>query len=451
MWKRRSFLAIVTRSVAFFVTASVVLESSSLGRTVAGGNYESTSSVPTSVSGQSWLTHLGRSFDETSMGKTGQLGPPTATPQAELVRWQMGLAPEPANEIVTLHGSDLYRMNCRGCHGEQGLGAPPEINSVINPVRATSAAAVMERMRAVGMDIRRADAAKLAQQSKGMLLERLHHGGQDMPAFPHLGEAEVNSLVAYLRQLAGIRGAQAEQVAVREPRVRVGEHIVKSTCHICHSAAGPNPDPQQLYEGAIPPLNTLALRTSRAEFIRKVTHGAPVVMGAPPDLYRGTMPVFYYLSEDEAADVYLYLARYPSYQWATLDANQIPTSAASPQDHSTVEPMQPVIGASFEGASFVANGGLAKVRPATTNADARITALAVLSALVAILFLGVGFGFTVYELKKLSTMNEDRDRGVGRVGEDAGAEGEGGQHASECADRELVACPAETRQAASLL
>jgi hypothetical protein len=92
MWKRRSFLAIVTRAVALFVMASVVLESSSLGRTVAGGNYESTSSVPTSVSGQSWLTHLGRSFDETSMGKTGRLGPPTATPQAELVRWQLGLA-----------------------------------------------------------------------------------------------------------------------------------------------------------------------------------------------------------------------------------------------------------------------------------------------------------------------------------------------------------------------
>ncbi len=34
-------------------------------------------------------------------------------------------------------------------------------------------------------------------------------------------------------------------------------------------------------------------------------------MGTPPSLYRGRMPVFCYLSVDEAADVYLYLTLYP--------------------------------------------------------------------------------------------------------------------------------------------
>ncbi len=430
MRKRRPVPAIVTWAVAFFVTAGFVFESSALGETVESRNYGSRNSGPTAVAGESWLNHLHRTFDDTSMGKTGRLGPPSAMPGAEFARWQMGMTPEPANETVTLHGSDFYRMNCRGCHGEAGVGAPPEFNSVINPVRATSAAAVMERMKMAGMDISRADAAKLARQSKGMLLERLHHGGQDMPASPHLREAELNSLIAYLRQLAGVRGAEGEQVAVREPRVRVGEHIVKSTCHVCHSAAGPNPNPEQLYEGAIPPLNTLALRTSRPEFIRKVTRGAPVIMGVPPDLYRGRMPVFYYLSEDEAADVYLYLARYPPYQWAILD----PASAAFPQDQSTAGPEQQVTGA-----SFVANARLAEVRPKTTDADARITALPVLLALVAILFLGLGLGFTVWELKRLSATNWGRNRGAGRMGEDAGAEDEGGEHANERADRELVA------------
>ena len=430
MRKRKPFLAVVTGAVALFVTAGFVFESSALGEMVADRNYGSENSGPTAVVGESWLNHLHRTFDETSMGKTGRLGPPSATPEAEFARWQTGLAPAPANEAVTLHGSDLYRMNCRGCHGENGLGAPPEINSVINPVRATSAATVMERMKMAGMDISRADAAKLAQQSKGMLLERLHHGGQDMPAFPHLREAEVNSLLAYLRQLAGVRGAQGEQVAVREPRVRVGEHIVKSTCHICHSAAGPNPNPQQLYEGAIPPLNTLALRTSRAEFIRKVTHGAPVLMGAAPELYRGRMPVFYYLSEEEAADVYLYLERYPPYRWATLE----PTIAASAPDQSAAERAPQVTGA-----SFMADAGLAEVRPATTGVDTKTAALPVLSALIAILFLGVGLGFTVYELKRLSATNEGRNRCAGRIGEDAAAEEEGGEHANEREDRELVA------------
>ncbi len=434
MRKRGPFLTIVTWAVAFFVTAGFVLASSLLGETVASGNHGSGNSGPTSVAGESWLNHLHRTFDETSMGKTGRLGPASAMPGAEFARWQMGLAAEPANETVTVHGSDLYRMNCRGCHGEDGLGAPPEINSVINPVRATSAASVKERMKMAGMDMSRADAAKLAQQSKGMLLERLHHGGQDMPAFPHLGEAEVNSLVAYLRQLADVRGAHGEQVAVREPRARVGEHIVKSTCHICHSAAGPNPNPQELYEGAIPPLNRLALRTSRAEFIRKVTHGAPVIMGAPPELYRGRMPVFYYLSEDEAADVYLYLARYPPYPWAILDASPNPGPAAFPHDQGIVEPTQQVIDA-----SPVANAGVAEVRPAT-DADARIAALPVLLASVAILFLGLGFGFTVFELKRLSAANEVRNRAVGRIGvENAGASNECREHGNERVDPELVA------------
>jgi mono/diheme cytochrome c family protein len=425
MRKRRPFLAVVTWAVAFFVTAA--FESSLLGETAENRNHGFRNAGPTAVAGESWLNHLHRRFDETSMGKTGRLGPPSAMPAGEFAYWQMGLAPDGANGSVTLHGTDLYRMNCRGCHGKEGLGAPPEINSVINPVRATSAAAVMERMKMAGMDMSRADATKLAQQSKGMLLDRLHHGGQDMPAFPHLRGAEVNALVAYLRQLAGVRGAQAEQIAVREPRVQVGEHIVKSTCHICHGAAGPNPNPQQLYEGAIPPLNTLALRTSRAAFIRKVTHGAPVLMGMPPELFRGRMPVFDYLSEEEAADVYLYLTRYPPYQWATLDPNRNATAAGAQSDPSALDSEAQVAGASSS-----ANAGRVEVRPAT-GSDARIAAWPVLAGCIVFALLGFGFGFTVSELKRLSARNDGRRRLTRRIGEECR------KHANERRNRELVA------------
>ena len=34
-------------------------------------------------------------------------------------------------------------------------------------------------------------------------------------------------------------------------------------------------------------------------------------MGAPAMLCRGRMPVFFYLTDEEAADVYLYLTLYP--------------------------------------------------------------------------------------------------------------------------------------------
>ena len=287
----------------------------------------------TAVAGQSWLDHLHRTFNETSMGKTGRLGPPAPAPGEETPPWQPSLSLCSATQTVTLRGSDLYRLNCQGCHGESGLGAPPEIDSVINPVRATSVAAIVERMKRVGMDVSRADAAELAKQSKTALLQRLHNGGQDMPPFPHLSEAEIHSLVGYLNQLAGVSGAEKEQATVKESPVRVGEHIVKSTCHICHSASGPNPNPQQLLEGAVPPLSTLTTRVNRSEFIRKVSQGAPITMGTPPLPYRGRMPVFGYLSQDEAADVYLYLTLYPPYPWATLDPVNPPAVQRAAGEH----------------------------------------------------------------------------------------------------------------------
>jgi mono/diheme cytochrome c family protein len=174
---------------------------------------------------------------------------------------------------------------------------------------------VLERTKKTGQEMSRAGATELATQAKLLLLQRLHKGGESMPPFPQLSEAEIRSIVAYLEQLSDVPGAERNQIAVEESPARAGEHIVKSTCHICHGAVGPNPDPQQLYDGAIPPLSSLTTRTSLPEFVRKVTVGAPIVMGTAPlsyrDSYRGRMPVFHYLSQDEAADAYLYLTLYP--------------------------------------------------------------------------------------------------------------------------------------------
>ena len=272
----------------------------------------------TTVEGESWLKHLHRSFNGSSMGRTWDLGPPPSAWGEESDRRQPELSRGYAAQFATLHGSDLYRLNCQGCHGAAGIGAPPEVNSVINPVRATSVAVILERTRKTGQEMSRANAAVLARQAKVLLLQRLHKGGEAMPPFPQLSELEIRSIVAYLEQLSDVPGAARNQVAVKESPYRVGEHIVKSTCHICHSAAGPNPDPQQLLDGAIPPLSTLTTRTNLPEFIRKVTNGAPVIMGSSPfsyrDSYRGRMPVFRYLSEDEVADAYLYLTLYPPHQ-----------------------------------------------------------------------------------------------------------------------------------------
>jgi mono/diheme cytochrome c family protein len=270
--------------------------------------------VITPVVGESWLSHLHRSFDDTSMGKSsGAYGPSAPMPSAwPLTQPGLQLSIKFTGQSTTLHGSDLYRFKCQGCHGVSGAGAPPEINSVLDPVRATSPSMYIERMKKAGMDVTSKDAAPLAKQANGMLLDRLYKGGTDMPSpNPTLTDAEVRSLFAYLRQLAGIPGAEKQQVPVVEPALRVGEHIVKSTCHICHASVGHNPSPQELSEAQIPPLSSLTSRLSLNEFVTKITTGTPVLEGSPAIPVRGRMPVFTYLTPDEAADAYLYLSLYP--------------------------------------------------------------------------------------------------------------------------------------------
>jgi len=370
---------------------------------------------PTAATGESWLTHLNRGFNETSMGKTGRLGPLEASANYPDSRRDGDPSLSRGNNSVIVHGSDLYRMNCRGCHGETGTGAPPEINSVINPVRATSTATVLERVRATGMEMSTGDAAKLAQQSRNLLLDRIHHGGHDMPAFPHLNDAEVNYMLDYMSQLSGVRSAENEQLAVREERIRIGEHIAKSTCHICHSAMGPNPSAQELYYGAIPPLSALSQRVTQAQFVRKVTQGAPILMGEPPQMLRGRMPVFYYLSEEEATDVYQYLTDYPPNLSPVLDAATVvagtdgsdpgPLAGADPSSADTTVMTPRAIPAPAVGG--VPQRGYSP----TVVADEQMTILAILLGLLASMILCLGFWFTAHELKRLSRASET-PRGV---------------------------------------
>jgi mono/diheme cytochrome c family protein len=294
----------------------------------------------TPVSGESWITHLRRPLEETSMGKTGLLGPATLeTSDADQNKTRSArLRLASGNQSTILQGVDLYRLNCRACHGEFGLGASPEINSVIDAARATYAPFTRERLRKLGLETTRKQANELANQAKGALLERLHNGGVDMPPFPQLSEPEARAIFAYLRHLADIPAAGAQQIRVEEPSLRVGEHIVKSTCHICHSAAGVNPSPEELMQGAIPPLSSLTTRVSLPEFERKVRHGAPIQMGSPVLPYRGRMPVFNYLSQREVADAYLYLTMYPPSAWADPGATPEKTPQASIPIASAGEP-----------------------------------------------------------------------------------------------------------------
>lgn len=267
----------------------------------------------TPVHGESWLKHIHRRFEDTSMGKSsGVYGPRAPLPNEWPPSSSSGNPTNASSQNKTLSGVDLYRFKCQGCHGVFGVGAPPEIHSVIDPVRATSAKLYVERMKQVGMDVDWKDATPLAKQARQAIMDRLHKGGTDMPPpDPKLTDLESRSLLAYLRQLSGISGAQKEQVRINEPPMRTGEHIVKSTCHICHDATGHSPTPDEILRGEIPPLSTLTSRLALNDFLTKVLTGRPVLEGPLALPARGHMPVFNYLGRDEVADVYLYLSTYP--------------------------------------------------------------------------------------------------------------------------------------------
>ena len=126
----------------------------------------------------------------------------------------------------------------------------------------------------------------------------------------HLEPADIDAIYSYLTLLASVpRSPQPSSRTVTW--ARLGEHVVKGTCHICHDAAGPRVSGEAMLQGAIPPLSMLLADNAQLEFVRKTLEGAPVTMGRPSLHYRGRMPLFYYLGEKEVAAAYDFLVAYP--------------------------------------------------------------------------------------------------------------------------------------------
>jgi mono/diheme cytochrome c family protein len=131
-----------------------------------------------------------------------------------------------------------------------------------------------------------------------------------MPPLAHLQREDIDALYAFLTQLAHVPDAQPAQQR-RVSRERLGEHVVKGTCHICHDAVGSRPTGSAQLRGSIPPLNVLLEEKSVVNFIQKVRRGMTVTMGDVPFHYRGRMPVFGYLRDEEIAAAYVFLQRHP--------------------------------------------------------------------------------------------------------------------------------------------
>lgn len=272
-----------------------------------GGGQRATAVEVTPVEGPSTLRHLKLTIEHSSMGWGGQWSPPPS-----LVPSPQRRTDSPDRRVFELSGFDLYRISCRACHRPDGLGSPPEVNSLIGPVQAASFQWMMQRMKAQG---RPADPAFIRQLTSGTeadLQKRLKVGGHNMPSFDHLSGEEIDVLRPYLDQMAGVPGAERRQPVITEPGARVGELIIKGTCHICHDATGPsNTPPTTVLNDVIPALASMPHQKTFYQFVQKVQKGALIPLSAGGVLSRGRMPVFNYLSEAEIASAYSYLTTYP--------------------------------------------------------------------------------------------------------------------------------------------
>lgn len=284
----------------------------------------------TAVRGASWLHHLGLTVSGTSMGEMGGATPAGSSPRREPPLAEGGAAPGGLSSVMRrympmmrsdrrgaarllterfdLAGRDLYRLSCQSCHGPDGKGAPPEIPSLLGPVQGASPGLVRRRLAARGAEVDEALVGQLASQAAANLRQRLAKGGEKMPAFPHLQGDEVEALLGWLGELAAVPPEERTDLLVPESAARVGEHVVKGTCHICHDATGPGGGRMAMMGGIIPSLASFPAQSSLSTVVRQVQYGSSGMMGM---MGGERMPAMPYLTEEEVAAAYLYLADYP--------------------------------------------------------------------------------------------------------------------------------------------
>ena len=280
--------------------------------------------IPSSQ-GPSCIKHLGLTVSQTRLGQMGGTSalsanphgnphPPSGDPvgltnlnsvvQRFLSTFRS--SPEKAgailNEKFSVSGADLYRWNCQSCHGPDGQGAPPEINSVLGPVQGTSPAMSRKRMEARGLDVDDDVIQQTTELAEASLRDRFQHGGKNMPSFEYLRADEVEALFGYLEKLASVPPTKRDGLLVPESAARVGEHIVRGTCHVCHDATGPGSGHTAMAQGTIPSLASIPRDHSLSGVVHQVQYGSCATMKMTGG---DTMPAYPYFTEEEIAAVYL--------------------------------------------------------------------------------------------------------------------------------------------------
>jgi len=120
-----------------------VLAISAMGQTAAIKTVD-----VTPVAGESWLNHLHRNFDETNMGKTGQLGPPSLL-ESEDAGWIIGL-PKIVEE------SALFASELNGMRSFYPLQGGRVVNQGMREMGVNAALVKERKERIINLDGRHA-------------------------------------------------------------------------------------------------------------------------------------------------------------------------------------------------------------------------------------------------------------------------------------------------------
>jgi mono/diheme cytochrome c family protein len=274
-----------------------------------------------SAKAPSCIKQLGLTVSQTRMGQMGGTGALASSPHRSggdpagsanlnsLIQRFLSTfrsSPEKAgailNERFSVSGADLYRWNCQSCHGPDGQGAPPEINSVLGPVQGTSPVLSRKRMEARGLDVDDDVIQQTTELAEASLRDRFQHGGKNMPSFEYLRADEVEALFGYLEKLASVPPTKRDGLRVPESAARVGEHIVRGTCHVCHDATGPGSGHTAMTRGTIPSLASIPSDHSLSGVVHQVQYGSCATMRMTGG---EIMPAYPYFTEEEIAAVYL--------------------------------------------------------------------------------------------------------------------------------------------------
>lgn len=227
-------------------------------------------SAPTSTpaSGPSLLSKWGREMRTSALGRLGQEG------AGESLEGEIREPGRWIREGFEIDGEALFRFNCRSCHGGGGQGLLPEIR----PLTEVS--------------------------NEDVLRHRIDEGGAVMPAFGHFSPEEADLLIAYLDVLAGRADPARESLEI--PVDRVGEHVIKGSCQVCHDATEKS-FLRPIADQDIPPLASFIRTQSLLDFVTGARH----LVVEDGEVRQGRGPRYRFLRDDELEAAYLYLAVHP--------------------------------------------------------------------------------------------------------------------------------------------